>query len=137
MRNRNCSIFARLASTRWLFQAPYTSSQYVTMDMRTSPGDTCLNSRVSPRGEASLLIDPFRRDVLTCLLEYKLVYCPASVHFEGNLGVHNFQKILLLAFREQLNLWLPRGLRKEVFPFACDGQNEIRGQPIPPRVLVE
>ena len=59
-------------------------------------------------------------------MENKLVYCPASVHVEGDLGIHNFQKIFLLAFRKQLKFWLSRGLRKEVFPFACDGQNEIR-----------
>ena len=83
------------------------------------------------------LIDPFRGDVSPRLVEDKLVYRAARVHFEGDLGVHNLQKIFLLAFREQLKFWLAGGLRKEAFPFARNGQNEIRGQLIPARVPVE
>ena len=59
------------------------------------------------------------------------------IHLESHLGVHNLQEVVPLAFCEQLEFRLSGGLHKETIPFPRDGQNEIRGQLISPRILVE
>src|SRR5205814_1359724 len=87
--------------------------------------------------EASGLVDPFRRSVPSGLMEDKLGHCSGGVHLEGDLGVDDFQEVLLLSFCEQLEFWLSGGLHKEVVAFARYGQDEVWRQLIAARVLVE
>jgi hypothetical protein len=75
--------------------------------------------------------------ISSVLVQDQLCRVPLAIDDESDLCIHNFQKIVAIAFGKDLKFRLAGGLLKEVIAVSRNSDNEVRCQLVPSDVTVE